>query len=486
MSVNAPSVRFQDRPFALAPPAEAALERRLDDAIALARRAGDVAVASVTQVVDPALDFSAAVLGSRRADDRFFCMEQPGREGHVVCGLGTAWLLRADGPDRFDRVAAAGRELGARTIADDPAADPLAPAGSGPVQLGGFAFSYAGGRSPEWAGFEPAQLVLPEVSFARRGEEARMTVAVAVEGDESRPALMERVTARLAELRVGEIPLIDPDPVARPRVAGAAPPAHYEEAVRRAIERIRAGELEKVVLAREVRVIGSADIDPAPVFDGLRAAFGTCYCYCVGGADGVLVGASPELLVRRDGARAQTVALAGTTRRSADPAVDDHLGEQLLQSSKNRAEQAIVTQRIERALDPVSVWVAAAGEPVLVKVQNVQHLGTPIRAQLSQALSAVELAGLLHPTPAVGGEPTAAAEPMIPALEGLDRGWYAGAIGWTDLSEDGEFCVALRCALLRGPVAHLYVGCGIVADSVPAEELAETEVKLEALLPLLV
>ena len=144
-----------------------------------------------------------------------------------------------------------------------------------------------------------------------------------------------------------------------------------------------------------------------------------------------------------------------------------------------------MAQRIERALDPVSVWVAAADEPVLVKVQNVQHLGTPIRAQLSRALSAVELAGLLHPTPAVGGEPAEAAEPMIPALEGLDRGWYAGAIGWTDLSEDGEFCVALRCALLRGPVAHLYAGCGIVADSVPADELAETEVKLEALLPLL-
>ena len=101
---------------------------------------------------------------------------------------------------------------------------------------------------------------------------------------------------------------------------------------------------------------------------------------------------------------------------------------------------------------------------------NVQHLATPIRAQLSEPVPAVELAGRLHPTPAVGGEPRAVAEPTIPALEGLDRGWYAGAVGWTDLSEDGEFCVALRCALLRGDVAHLYAGCGIVADSVPAEE----------------
>ena len=179
------------------------------------------------------------------------------------------------------------------------------------------------------------------------------------------------------------------------------------------------------------------------------------------------------------------MALAGTTRRSADPAVDDHLGERLLQSAKDREEQAIVARRIERTLAPVSLWVAAAEEPVLVKVQNVQHLATPIRAQLAEPVPAVELAGMLHPTPAVGGEPRDKALPLIPALEGLDRGWYAGAVGWTDLAEDGEFCVALRCALLRGGLAHLYAGCGVVRDSSPGEELAETEVKLEALLPLL-
>jgi isochorismate synthase len=223
-------------------------------------------------------------------------------------------------------------------------------------------------------------------------------------------------------------------------VAGAAAPSHYEDAVRRAVERIARGEVEKVVLAREVRVQTGRVIDPAPILDALRAGFPDCYCYCVGGPGGTFVGASPELLVRREGARAQTVALAGTTRRSADPAVDDHLGEQLLQSAKNRGEQKIVARRIERTLDPVSVWVAAAGEPVLIKVLNVQHLATPIRAQLADPVPAVELAGRLHPTPAVGGEPRAAAEAMIPALEGLDRGWYAGAVGWTDLSEDGAPC----------------------------------------------
>ena len=143
------------------------------------------------------------------------------------------------------------------------------------------------------------------------------------------------------------------------------------------------------------------------------------------------------------------------------------------------------SRRIERTLRPHAVWVEAAPEPGLVKVANIQHLATPIHAQLAEPRSAIELAGLLHPTPAVGGEPREAAIAAIAELEGMDRGWYAGPVGWMDAAEDGEFCVALRSALLRDRTAHLYAGGGIVADSDPAAELAETEVKLEALLPLL-
>ncbi|MEJ7789240.1 MAG: isochorismate synthase [Thermoleophilaceae bacterium] len=461
------------------------LQRHMIRAKELACDGAGPAVASVTTPVDARFDLSATVLGARRPGERFFCLEQPERGGHAVCGLGAATLIEATGPGRFRETARRARAIGARVVADDPGSDPVAPPGTGPIFVGGFAFAADGGGTPEWSSFAPAQLLLPEISLVRQRGEARLTVSVLVSADDDPADLVARTEARLAALGPKSMPLIDPDPVARPRVAGAAAPAHYEEAVRRAVELIEAGRIEKVVLAREVRVHTGSRIDPAPVFGALRSAFAECYCYCVGSGDGVLVGASPELLVRRDGARVQTVALAGTTRRSADPAVDAHLGEQLLQSPKNRAEQAIVSRRIERVLDPVSVWVAAIEEPVLVKVQNVQHLATPIRAQLADSVSAVELAGRLHPTPAVGGEPGEVAEPMIPALEGLDRGWYAGAVGWTDLAEDGEFCVALRCALLRDEVAHLYAGCGIVADSVPADELAETEVKLQALLPLL-
>jgi salicylate biosynthesis isochorismate synthase/menaquinone-specific isochorismate synthase len=263
------------------------------------------------------------------------------------------------------------------------------------------------------------------------------------------------------------------------------PPEHYEAAVARAVELICAGQLQKVVLAREVQVHAPRPHDPAAVLGVLREEFPSCFVFCVGRGDAALIGASPELLMRREGQRLSTLALAGSTRRSADPAVDAHLGEQMLRDESRREEHAIVVRRIQRNLRAHAVWIASAPEPAVVRIANIQHLATPIRAQLAAPREALELLGAMHPTPAVGGEPLREAVPLIPALEGLDRGWYAGPIGWADATGDGEFCVALRCALVEGRVARCYAGNGIVAGSDPASELAETEVKLAALLPLL-
>jgi len=333
--------------------------------------------------------------------------------------------------------------------------------------------------------FPPASLVVPEIAIARRGGDVRLTVAALVAPDDVPADVVGRLERRLAALRTAPPPLLDPDPAGRARIVGSMPPEHYEDAVARAVERIRAGAVEKVVLAREVQVRAPRDHDPAALLGVLRDAFPGCYVLALGRGDATLIAASPELLVRREGLRASTVALAGSAGRSADPAVDAHLGERLMRSEKDREEHAIVARRIERALAPLSVWVTAADEPAIVRIVNIQHLATPIRAQLAAPLGAIDLAGALHPTPAVGGEPHAAAARLIPALEGLDRGWYAGAVGWSDANEDGEFCVALRCALLEGPVARCYAGVGVVADSDPAAELAETEIKLGALLPVL-
>jgi isochorismate synthase len=470
------ATRSGDPPLSLAAVTRDALRDRVEQAVRLARREARQVLASVSEEIDPAIDPSATVLAARRGGDQAFCFEQPDRGGFALAAIGSVATAEGAGADRFATVAAKCRALSAGALAE----------GADPAWVGGFAFAPEGGSTPEWSSLAPARLTLPEVSLLRRDGEARLTVNVVAQGDEAPEAVLERADRRLEALAPGGMPLLDPDPVEAARVVSAAPPEHFEEAVRRASERIAAGEMDKVVLAREVRVHAPGAIDAAAVYGALREAFPSCYCYLVATGDATFLGASPELLVRRDGQRAQTVALAGTLRRSADPAVDRHLAEQLLSGERFREEQAIVTRRIERTLDPVSVWVAAAEEPVVVKVQNVQHLGTPIRAQLAEPLACVELAGLLHPTPAVGGEPSEKALPVIPALEGIDRGWYAGPVGWTDLAEDGEFCVALRCALIRDRVAHLYAGEGIVRDSDPAEELAANEAKLQALLPLLI
>jgi salicylate biosynthesis isochorismate synthase/menaquinone-specific isochorismate synthase len=485
------NVTFERSPFTLSDEDRERLLARLDLAVKRARRSGEQILATISLGLPAEVDPSAVACASRRKGEAWFAFEQPDRGRAALAALGEVAHLRASGPDRFAAVADRWRGMSATAVGDPPDGN-----GSGPLALGGFAFAPEGGDAPHWAGFEPASLIVPEVALMRRAGprpraggdqrgEVRMTLAAMASPDDLAEELLARLERRLAELHEDPLPLLDPAPTGRYQVASAMPPEHYEAAVARAVQLIEQGEIEKVVLAREVQVHAPRAYDPAAVFGVLREAFPSCFCFCVGRGEATLVAASPELLVRREGHRVSTLALAGSTRRSADPAVDDHLGEQLLRDESYREEHAIVARRIERTLRPHAVWVAAAPEPELVRIANIQHLATPIRAQLAAPIEALELAGLMHPTPAVGGEPVEPALHLIPALEGLDRGWYSGPVGWTDATGDGEFCVALRCALLRGGVAHCYAGNGIVRDSDPARELAETEIKLQALLPLL-
>jgi isochorismate synthase len=473
------------RPFTLTESDSERLRARLELALQRARRSGRPTLATITCALPNDVDPAAVVCASRRDGEPWFVFEQPDRGGAALAGLGQVACLEDSGPDRFATVADRWRSLSARAVADSPGDS----GGGGAVAVGGFAFTPDGGASPAWRGFEPASLLVPQVALAREQRDGerrvRITLAALAQPDDTTEDLLAGLSGRLDELLGPPLPLLDPAPTGRFQVSSGMPPEHYEAAVSRAVEVIRAGRLQKIVLAREVQVHAPCDYDPAAVFGVLREAFPSCFVFCVGRGDATLVAASPELLVRREGQRVSTIALAGSTRRSADPAVDAHLGERLMRDESYREEHAIVARRIERTLNRYAIWVATAPEPTLVRIANIQHLATPIRAQLAAPVEAIELAGLMHPTPAVGGEPSRAALGLIPALEGLDRGWYSGPVGWTDAAGDGEFCVALRCALLRGNVARCYAGNGIVRDSDPAAELAETEIKLQALLPLL-
>lgn len=259
--------------------------------------------------------------------------------------------------------------------------------------------------------------------------------------------------------------------------------AAYEEAVSAATARIHDGALRKVVLARTIEVDAGRELDPRRLAQHLRAVNPSAFTFAVPAAGGVLVGASPELLVSRHGAAVRSNPLAGSAPRSGDPDEDRANADALRASAKNREEHAIVVDAVAEALGPVCEELRWDPEPVLLETPNVWHLSTRFVGTLRDpAPSALELALALHPTPAVGGTPTAAALATIRELEPFDRGAYAGPVGWVDALGDGEWAIALRCARLEDSRATLYAGAGIVADSDPEAEAEETDRKFRAFL----
>lgn len=459
---------------------DAGVLRRFERSWRRARRHGDAAsLAAVTFPARRAFDPAATIAAARATGEDWFVFEKPAAAGAVVAGLGVAVAIESTGAGRIGDAAARWRTLVTRSVFDGPSG-PVP--GMGPVAAGGFAFAADGCSAAEWHGFSGGSLVVPRIAIARRGQDAFVTLTVTAGGDGPGPReLLDRVLSLDGEARL-------PEPVADPRsqrpVTSVLAPAHYLAAVEHAVRRIGAGEFDKIVLARAVETAVALPYRPEALLGAMRLGYPDCHLCVVARGDAAFVAASPELLIRRDGQRASTVALAGSARRGADSATDEHLGHALLAAAKEGREHAIVVERIVRALGPHAVWVAAADRPQLARIANIQHLATPIRAQLRGHRPVLDLVAALHPTPAVGGEPPAAAA-AIAGLEGLDRGWYAGPLGWTDTNEDGEFVVGLRSALVRGRQARCYAGVGVVAGSDPAAELAETELKLDALLPLL-
>jgi salicylate biosynthesis isochorismate synthase/menaquinone-specific isochorismate synthase len=340
-----------------------------------------------------------------------------------------------------------------------------------PIAVGGFA--YRPDREPggPWSGFPALLLRVPELAVTRvRGR----THATAMTADAE--SLLELATTGV---RAPAARRLEVTPV-RNTVAWTA-------AVGSAAARLRAGDAEKVVLAREVLARGDGVVSAAMVARSLRAAYPSCFTYLITGADGTaFAGASPELLVRRSGDRAFSQPMAGSVARGATDAEDERLARQLEDSAKDAVEHRVVSEFVVDAMRPFAHSVSAR-PPEVVRFTNIQHLATSVTAELTDPpADALELAAALHPTPAVGGWPREAADALIDELEGMERGWYAGAVGWIDAHGDGEFAVALRCGLLWEDGARLYAGVGVMPDSDPARELEETELKFKALLTALV
>ncbi len=383
------------------------------------------------------MDLSAAVLAARRPG-RPLLLLRAARPGRLRAGR--AGHGGARGGARVDAV------LGSGGAVQGGRARAASATSRGPVWVGGFAFSPDGGMTPEWSSLAPGQLVLPEVLLRRHRGEASMVITTrSVEDAErraggARPCLDAAVRSRPGQTPRGWRRRHRPSTSSR-RSSGRWSGSPLVSSAK-SCSRARCASTRRRRSTRRSCSTGCGRAFPraTATSSGRRSSRSwaprrSCSC----------------------GARASACRRwpwPGTRRRSADPAVDSHLGEQLLQSPKDREEQAIVTRRIKRTLEPVSVWVTAADEPVLVKVLNVQHLGTPIRAQLAEPLPAVEVAGRLHPTPAVGGEPAEKALPLIPALEGLGSRLVRGP-GRLDRSVRGRRVLrrpALRAAARpRGP-----------------------------------
>jgi menaquinone-specific isochorismate synthase len=328
--------------------------------------------------------------------------------------------------------------------------------GSGPVAFGTFTFD---------ASSDGSVLIVPRTVLGRDGRGR---------------AWLTTVTER------GEDPATQPPP-ANPGLAaptslswrdGSLPGPRWEQAVAEAVAAIRAGALRKVVLARDVFATADEPIDARVLLRRLALRYPDCFTFSCDG----MIGATPELLVRRAGNQVSALVLGGTLPRGADPAQDEALGEELLASAKNNEEHAYAVDSIREALGPLCDTLDVEARPSLLKFPNLQHLGTQVRGILADHMaprSALALAAVVHPPAAVCGTPPGTALELIRDLEHMDRERYAGPVGWVDANGNGEWGIALRCGQLSGRTARLFAGCGIVAGSEPAAELAETLVKLQ-------
>lgn len=340
--------------------------------------------------------------------------------------------------------------------------DEVRRAGTGPVAF--VALPFADGAATE--------AVVPALVVGRDADGTRWLTTVAP-GDGPAPDSEAVLADRLARRS---------DPALAPttfQVVPARPPEGWCASVATAVEALRAGELGKVVLAREVLVEADRPFDVAAVLGRLRASYPSSMVYAFEG----FVGASPELLVSRTGDVVRSHPMAGTTPRTGDPETDARLAARLLASAKDRAEHQITIDVVLDNVLPFCSYVDSEPEPSVVALANVAHLASLVEGRLSSPpASVLALAAALHPTPAVCGWPQDDALALLGALEELDRGRYTGAVGWTDARGDGRLAVAIRCAEIEGRRARLFAGNGIVADSDPETELAETRAKLQALL----
>ncbi len=381
------------------------------------------------------------------------------RNGMQFAGLGQAKTIELDGLKHTSEAALELADIGIDESSTEQGA------GAGPIAFGALPFNRK----------DAGSLIVPEIVLGT-APDGRKWITVVADADD--PVDVNQAMARITDAGSRPVPK-GLEPASFDLVSTLPPEIWRDEVVGYAKERIEAGELDKAVLARELVLRTDHPIDPAYALERLHRSYRNAILFSVDG----FIGASPELLVSRFGDMVRAHPLAGTAPRSSDPDADQASAARLLNSDKDRWEHRITIDWLLDTLLPFCSFVDAEPEPTIVTLANVHHLGTRVEGRLSSpAASVLELVGALHPTPAVGGKPQEPALQLIEAMERMERGRYAGPVGWVDAAGNGEFAVGIRSAQIDGTEARLWAGVGVVADSDPAAELSETRSKFQAML----
>ena len=406
-------------------------------------------------------------------------------QGVAFVAVGCAWSALAAGPARFRAIADAWDErlVGAQLHIAETAGP-----SAGPLLVGGLGFTGEAPQDPTWSPFGAASMALPELLLTQTAAGRWLTSSFIAGREQDRgpavtdaPDRLERLWSRLAARSTSGLAAIGQRSGPTPLTVVAEYPDRptWERLVDRFAGAVGRGRLDKVVLARRADLTSPVDIDVVAALRRLTAGSPNSTIYAIARGGSVFLGATPERLIATQGSQFQTVAIAGSIRH-ADAAADEAaLAAELLTSNKDREEHEIVVQMLRTMLDPIVSEICVAPAPVVVAFGTVQHLVTTVTGRLRDRTGILDLAGLLHPTPAVGGEPRSLALELIAEHEGFERGWYAGPLGWVGADGNGEFVVALRCAVVSGRTAALFAGCGIVADSDPAREWEESRNKMQ-------
>lgn len=429
-------------------------------------------ISHVTKIkpLDPLSFFTAGL--EAHAGERFYWSD-PARKQFLV-GLGHVYKIEARGNNRFNDVKREWQTLLNRCELEGDATA----LGTGPLLFGGFSFDPEAKKTALWRSFPDALFIVPTYLLSVMNGECWLTVNRLVEQKARSPHYNKEI-----EHIISRAQLIKREWQQQNRTTRTAYKLtdldvdKWKCAVKVAAEQIRAGVMDKVALAREIRMELAENIDLSQVIQRLDDEQTESYVFAIEQGDDCFLGASPERLVKRVGDKLYSMCLASSIARGKTEEEDARLGQTLLESDRYRVEHEIVVQMIKEAMEQVCDHVDIAAEPTLFKARYIQHLYTPVTGQVRQGAGLLSTVEKLHPTPALGGYPQQKAVQKIREMEAVDRGWYAAPIGWMDRNGDGEFIGAIRCGLLRGQRASLFVGNGIVADSDAESEFAETRLK---------